>query len=969
VGTFLFVASDDRQLVPHAATITANPAVLTPTSTSSGLSTITVSNIRDINGTLVPDGTKIALSAASAASKNGFGDSILSAGGTIVDGTPAANNQNFKVFTITGGTVTATYSGQPVNPPGLTGTTAVIQMLAADSSGNVLGTEVAATQDINLRAPTDRAIVGPSPASLYADGGDHRSHVVVQVRDSLGNPVPDGTKMAVSAASGAALIPGCCFIGSVGGAILGGTPSASGAQYSIFTTTGGSFAFDYSDSGITSGTDQTQQAVITVMNANSNNTVNNTLVGSGNITLVGASNVEMASSMSSVPLVFPSIPVTIDIHHVHDARGNLVPDGSTILVTALSGATLIPGCCFVGSAGGTIVDGITSPNNGNFRFYTLASDQAAATYTVDGATTVGPGSTAIANVQLAMGAPDGRSIDNHLLKLLPLTLVPPSNAVGNAQPGSLLGDGAIHSSTVTFKPVLDAFGNVLPDGSKIAVSAANNATVIPGCCFIGSVGGQILSGTPSPSGAQYLIHTVLGGAITVSYADQNVVSTPGQIQTANVTLAEAKADNTVPTNANISTAGIKIAGITSATVIASPGVVFADGGDHRTTLTISNIKDALGNPVPDGTFIGVSAANNATVIPGCCFIGSAGGVIIGGSPTSPASLFQAFPVANGQVVVQYSSQGVVVPTGQRTATVQVAAVNSSGGLINNTNVGSGSIQLLAPGSATVAAAPTDVFADGGTHTTAITITNLKGSDGVTPIPDGDRIGVSVANNATVVPGCCFIGSAGGQILSAGASAGDGTLATNNSLFDLFTISAGQILATYADAGVVNGIGQNQTVNVQLVSAAVDGTISTTNQFANGSLQLRGFSSATGSGPTTLSRSGGSAVVTFSGIKDTAGHLVPDGTLVAVSVVNNATVIPGCCFVGSVGGTIVDGSPSPSNSLFKVFVVQNGSVNITYSPATAGIGVANIQLTGAKIDGSVINTNPLSGGVWGINITN
>ena len=57
-------------------------------------------------------------------------------------------------------------------------------MLPADSAGNVIGTEVEATQDINVRAATDQAIVGATPASLYADTGDHRSHVVVQVRDA-----------------------------------------------------------------------------------------------------------------------------------------------------------------------------------------------------------------------------------------------------------------------------------------------------------------------------------------------------------------------------------------------------------------------------------------------------------------------------------------------------------------------------------------------------------------------------------------------------------------------------------------------------------------------------------------------------------------------------------------------------------------------------------------------------------------
>jgi hypothetical protein len=518
---------------------------------------------------------------------------------------------------------------------------------------------------------------------------------------------------------------------------------------------------------------------------------------------------------------------------------------------------------------------------------------------------------------------------------------------------------------VTFKPVLDAFGNVLPDGSKIAVSVASGAT-FSGCCFIGSAGGQILSGTPSPSGSTFLIHTVSGGAITVSYSDQNVISTPGQTQIANVQLAEAKADGTVATTANISTFGMKIAGLTSATVTASPNVLFADGGDQRSTVTISNLKDASGNPVPDGTLIGVSATSGAT-FSGCCFLSSAGGVIIGGTPTSPASVFQVFPVQNGQVVLQYSSEGVVVSTGQRTATIQVASISAGGRVISSANVGTGSIQLLAPGSATVAVSPSDVFADGGKHTSAITITNLKGSDGITAIPDGARVAISAASGATF-SGCCFISSAGGQVLSAGAVAGDGTPATNNSIFDLFTISAGQILATYADAGIATSVGQTQTANIQLAPAGADGSVTSSAQFANAPVQLRGFGSATASGPATLSKSGGSGTITFAGIKDTAGHLVPDGTLVAVSAASGAT-INGCCFVSSTGGTIVDGSPSPSNSVFRIFVVQNGSVTVTYSPATAGVGTANIQMTGAKPDGSVISSTAMSGGVWAINITN
>jgi hypothetical protein len=962
VGTFLFVALDDRQLVAHSATITANPPMVTSSSTAPGTSTITITNIRDINGTLVPDGNNIALSATNGVSHNGFGDAIPSAGGTIVDGVPAANNVNFKVFTISGGTVTATYSSQSINPSALTGSIAVIQMQAADSAGNVLGTEVTATQDINVRAVTDRVIAGGTPGSIYADTGDHRSHMTAQVRDAQGHPVPDGTKVAVSAANNAAVI-GCCFAGSIGGTIVGGTPSPSGAQYRIFTTTGGLFQFDYSDSGLSAGVHQTRTTLITFMNVNADNTVNVVAIGTANVTMVGAANAEMSASMNPVQLISPSVPVTIDIHHVHDARGNLVPDGTNVLVTANNNGTVV-GCCFIGSAGGSIIDGLQSPNAG-FRYFTLQSTSAAATYTVDGVNLLSPNSTTVSNVQLAMGNPAGGLIDATALKVLPLTLVPPSNALGSAQPTSVLGDGFIHTSTVTFNTILDAFGNPVPDGVKVAVTAINGGTIV-GCCFIGSAGGQILSGTPSPSNANFMVHTITNGQVVVTYADQNLTASPGQINTAQVQIVEAASNGTIPSLLALTTTPIKIAGVTSATVVASPNFVFADGGDHRTMVTVTNIRDALGNPVPDGTLVAATALNGGTIV-GCCFIGSAGGAIIGGTPSSFNSSFQTFPVTNGQVVFQYSSQGVIVASGQRTANVQIVALNSSGGEISAVAIGVTAIQLLSPASATISVNPSDIFSDGFAHTSAITITNVKDSDGVTLVPDGTRLGLTALSGVSVF-GCCFVSSAGGQILSAGAVAGDNTPATGNTNFSLFTISGGQILANYSDVGVLTGIGSTQTANIQVVGAAVDGSIPTITDIAVTPIALRGISSATGNGPATLSKTAGTVTVTFSGIKDSAGHLVPDGTLVAATTASGI-LVSGCCFTSSAGGTIVDGSPSPSGANYRVFSVQNGSITLTYSPDTAGVGTARIQITGTRTDGSVFSNSTLNGGVWSINITN
>src|SRR5262249_39710079 len=68
VGPFTYVAPADRQYVAHSATISASPATVVTNGSTPGTTTLTVTNIRDINGTTVPDGALIALSAANMAS-------------------------------------------------------------------------------------------------------------------------------------------------------------------------------------------------------------------------------------------------------------------------------------------------------------------------------------------------------------------------------------------------------------------------------------------------------------------------------------------------------------------------------------------------------------------------------------------------------------------------------------------------------------------------------------------------------------------------------------------------------------------------------------------------------------------------------------------------------------------------------------------------------------------------------------
>jgi hypothetical protein len=208
------------------------------------------------------------------------------------------------------------------------------------------------------------------------------------------------------------------------------------------------------------------------------------------------------------------------------------------------------------------------------------------------------------------------------------------------------------------------------------------------------------------------------------------------------------------------------------------------------------------------------------------------------------------------------------------------------------------------------------------------------------------------------------------MLSAGTSPGDGTTATNNSSFKIFTVAGGKVQAAYSDLSVFSGVNQTQTAGVSVVAANPSGATLTSTSFAIGTIQLPGMTSATASGPASMSLSaGGTATVTFSGIKDANGNTVPDGTNVAVTVANCASLtFSGSCN-SSVGGAIVDGTVSSSNGGFKVFTVTNGAIRVTYSTTGASVGTATVQAVPAKPDGSNIGSTSLIGGVWAINVTN
>jgi hypothetical protein len=964
VGTTRIVPREDRTFVAHSAAVTAVPPTVVVT-TAPGTTTLTITNIRDIEGSLVPDGGRIALSAADMASKNGLGDAIRSAGGAIAGGTVAANNPLFQVFTILGGSVTATYSSGVIVPASKSGALAVVQVLGADASNNVLGVEALSTIDINLRAVADQVFIHPAPSSLYADRADRQSHLRVEVRDASGNPVPDGTKILLTATSGGSIV-GSFFVSSAGGTIVGGTSSPTSSIYRAFTVTGGIVEADYSSSGISSSVGEVKTATIQVLPADANGarTSQNALATAA-IALPGAATSEVSVSPETVPFVFPNPPVVqVDVHHAHDARAHLVPDGATLLLSANSGASF-QGCCFISSAGGTITGAGVSPTSSIYKFFPLVSNFFRTTWTQQGLSTVNTGQEATSVVQVLSSDPAGSRIDQRAMGLASIKILGPMNARGSAVQSTLFGVGNLDTTTVHFDNILDTQGNPLPNGSYVVVSAANSVSFL-GCCFIGSAGGQILNGDPSPT-ANWKVFTIQNGGIDVTYGNQGIICGPTETKTASVVIAQAGASGERLSQQALGIVPVQTVGTASGQAMASPTAIFADGNEHLSTITVSNFKDLLGRPVPDGTLVGVSVANSVA-FSGCCFIGSAGGLVLGGTPAANNTNFKVFTITNGQVVVQYSSQGVTVADTEKVANITVVSVNSQSNVITNQAIATVPVRLVPPASVTVSVSPGNLTAHSPSMISQVTLTNLKSADGL-PMPDGSKVGLSVTNSATF-QGCCFIGSAGGTISSAGTLPDDGTTAANNGNFKVFTVAGGEVHAVYDGSAVGAGNNEVKTANVQVVPVSSTNTVLSTHALGTAPIRINGVASTTGSGPASL-KVPGTATVTFSNIRDAAGNLVPNGTAVAVTVSNSAT-FTGCCFNASVGGTITNGNASPSGTQWKWFTVQDGAVAIEYS--TQGVTAAlpattRVQIVPAHNDGSIYGGATLNGGVVAITLTN
>ena len=209
-----------------------------------------------------------------------------------------------------------------------------------------------------------------------------------------------------------------------------------------------------------------------------------------------------------------------------------------------------------------------------------------------------------------------------------------------------MADGADNRAEVTFYDLKDALGNLVPDGTKVGVTVRDYGTTYNGHS-VRSAGGSVIGGEDCANSGYFRIFTVQDGKVVITYSDAGIVYNPGYTNTARVQIVPADDENRIVGSSAIAVAEVKLAGVSEATITAPDT---ADAGE-TIDFTITDIRDALGNPVPDGTKVGVTVRDYGTTYNGH-YVRSAGGSIIGGEACANNSNFRVFTAQGGEVVGQ-----------------------------------------------------------------------------------------------------------------------------------------------------------------------------------------------------------------------------------------------------------------------------------------------------------------------------
>ncbi len=953
--------------LPTSAVVMANPTTLFADGVQS--TTILVTNVALSNGSLVPNGTTIAVTALPALNGN-------SAGGVILGGTPSPTDPRFQLFTTSGGGITFTYV-TPNRPDLVQGGSGSIQVAPVDAAG----TPVSGFGGVLIGQGTVTLVRGTlvtasfNPPTLLANGTSTANATLTLLSGTGSTPAPASAQLALTVQP--------VFTASAGGTLTGGTP-ATDPRFSIFTTLpNGEIDVTYTAPVLASGT---ATAVFQAAAVDASGTILREIPFQSFIN-------QLALSATS-GFVAPQ-PVVTALSPASSETGV----GTNAVVMAkfsqpVNPATVTP-ATFSVTSGGSLAGAFTigaselGPN-------TLVTWRPAAPLPTNSSVTV----ALTSGIQNTAGEPllvTSLSSATFSTGLGPDTMPPtvvqvnPPNGVLSVGTNSVITvefSEPINATTVTTATISVAAGGV-PIAGRVSVIAGprgpNTRAVFTPSQLLGStltytltVSTGITDTALNPLAAPFTASFGTGTGIDNFQPSIVSVSPP-----AGMTGVPLNARGTVrfnkpmnPLTLNATTFGISgppynsVPGtITMApdllSVTFTPSVVLLPNTSYSINLS-NSVQDLAGNPLLNpgalvGSFVTGTGAPDI-VNPQVLLV-------------SPAMGSTGVPL-NGNVLLQFSKPLAPTSVQRQTVAVSAGGVPVAGTLTleqNDTVVRwrPAPLSQLAASTlytVTVTTGVTDVVGNplaapftstftSGTNpdTTAPTVVTVTPVNGATNVPRTQTVTVTMNKpidpaTVTVLDPVLVYPSPGGTVSVTTGSAGfgpfvPGIVAVSPDRTTLTFTPSVPLLAnqfyTVSVTGVEDVAGNKSNVTSSFTTALASGT----------NLTLLPTTAVVTAAPAQLFANGQtSATVTITNIARN-GILVPDGTVVGVSA------DPSLYELGE-GGTIIGGVPSSQDPRFRLFTTVNGSVTLTYqSPnrpdvfngGKGYVWVASVDAAGAPIN--------------------
>lgn len=848
------------------------------------------------------------------------------------------------VLTVNGADVTLTPGSQPIDVrsylPAVSQPTLVTLGLRVDDLGGG-----AASQGLAIVAGP--AGTGPFAGERFTIGDTADDQVVLRFRTSA----PDGTRFAATAATWYRLDGGFPN-GSAGGSLVGGVATPNDGNFRTFTATGGEVVVTYSDAGVQADFGSPRTAVVALVPADAGgNRIGFLPVAEARVLIGALDSASVLPQQTSLIADGVDRAIVVDVNSVRDSFGNEVGDGTRIALTVAAWYRRSDGGFPNGSAGGALGGGVATPNDGSFRTVMLAGGAAQVVYTTNGAT-LGAGV-----VDTVVVAAVTANAANSRVTVRPfaegrLTRSAGGSTVGSAVavPSALPAVAIDNRSVVTIAGLADALGRPVPDGTRIAVTTAPWYRQSDGGYPNGSFGGTIIGGDPVPNDGNFRSFVVTGGAVTFTYSNAGLVLDRGATATTVIAVLPATGTGNRIGTTPIAEVRISQGGLTSATVVATPASTLADGATRPVAVAITNLRDALGHVLPDGTRVALSAAPWYRRSDGGYPNNSAGGRFLDGAATPNDGNFRTYTVTNGRIDATYAADTVPPfgPNESRSAVIAAVVANASASRVTVIPFAEGAVALSSAVAASAVASPPTLYADRQARTSVLTISGITDAQGV-PVPDGTKVAITAA--AWYRPdGSYPNGSAGGTMLGGDPTPNDGNFRT-------YTVTGGQVVATYSSSGVFADVGNTAPVVLSVLSATPAGNRIGAVPMTTAGLTLAGADTATVVASSTTSP-GGSVPVTLTNLRDAAGNLIPDGANVAVTM-SNWHNRDGSFGNGSAGGAVVGGTPTPNDGTFRTFTVSGGQVTFSVTLPGAANLTSVVSVLPADGNGSRIAVRPLA----------